>query len=73
MSKVRKNSRPKYDASELFADEDFDAEEFVDVMEEKQSQRNAGAAGGWRRIEEIRESKRLRQELLDFEDWDDLG
>jgi hypothetical protein len=72
VSKVRKNSRTKYDASELFADEDFDAEEFVDLMEDKKSERNAGTAGGWRRIEEIRESKRLRAELQDLEDWYDL-
>lgn len=73
MSKVRKNSGVKYDASEMFADEDFDAEEFVDLMEGRHSKKNAGSAGGWRRIEEIRESRRLRAELLDFEDWDDLG
>ena len=72
MSKVRKTSASKYDASELFADDDFDADEFVDLMEEKQSRRNAGKACGWRRIEEIRESKRLRDELLDFADLDDF-
>lgn len=72
MSKIRKQPRDKYDSSELFADEDFDAEEFVDHhMEEKKARRESDAPSGWRRIEELREKQLLRDQLLDYQDFDD--
>jgi len=72
VSKIRKQSGSKYDSSELFADEDFDAEEFVDHMEEKKARRESDAPAGWRRIEELREKQLLRDQLLDYADWDDF-
>jgi hypothetical protein len=73
VSKIRKQSGGKYDPSELFADEDFDADVFVEHMEDKKAKREADAPTGWRRIEELREKQMLREQLLDLEDWDDFG
>jgi hypothetical protein len=72
VSKIRKQSGSKYDSSELFADEDFDADEFVEHMEEKKAKRESDAPTGWRRIEELREKQLLRDQLLDYTDWDDF-
>ena len=71
MSRGRKQSRDSEDLSEIFADADFDADEFVEHMQDK-SDRGAGFRTGWRRLEALREERLLRRELSDFEDWDDL-
>lgn len=72
MSKTRKQSREKYDASEIFSDDEFDADDFVDHMEDRGSQHRSDARTGWRRIEELREARLLRKELRDLEDWQDF-
>jgi hypothetical protein len=72
VSRGRKQSRDTQDVSEIFADVDFDADEFVEHMEDK-TDRGAGFGTGWRRLEVLREERLLRRELSDYEDWDDLG
>jgi len=69
VSKIRKQSREKYEASEIFSDEEFDAEDFVDHMEDRGSQQKSEPRSGWRRIEELREEQYLRDQLLDLQDW----
>lgn len=71
MSKIRKQSGEKYDASELFSDEEFDAEDFVHQMDDKGPSHRAEARSGWRRIEELREEQMLRDQLLDLDGWDE--
>lgn len=73
MSKIRKQSRAQYDASEIFSDEDFDSGEFVEQMDGRDLQHRAEARSGWRRIEELREEQMLRDQLLDLDAWDDFG
>lgn len=73
MSKIRKQSREKHEGSELFSDDDFDTDDFVDQMEEKLSHHRMDARSGWRRIEELREERALRSQLVDLEDWDEFG
>ena len=72
VSKIRKQSSEKYEASEIFSDEEFDADDFVDNMEVKGSQHRQDERSGWRRIEELREEQQLRDQLLDFQDWEDF-
>jgi hypothetical protein len=72
VSKIRKQSREKYDSSELFSDEEFDAEDFVDQMDNKTSKHRTEAHSGWRRIEELREEQMLRDQLSDLDGWDDF-
>ena len=87
MSKARKQSRGEESSSEIFADDEFDAEDFVEHMDDKgashkqahahahahtQSQAQPHSRGGWRRLEELREQKMLRDQLLDLKDWDEL-
>ncbi|MDX1562763.1 MAG: hypothetical protein R3305_07535 [Gammaproteobacteria bacterium] len=69
MSKARKRSREESETTELFADEDFDAEEFVDEMHEKHAHHRHEARASWRRLEELSEEKFLRAQLRDWEDW----
>lgn len=72
MSKVSKRSRENSDSTEFFADEDFDAEEFVDHMEEADNRHRAKARSGWRHVERVREEELLRKELGGLEDWDEF-
>lgn len=73
MSKARKQSGEKFDTGEIFADDDFDAEEFVEHMDDKGATHSRPhAKGGWRRLEELKEQKMLRSQLLELEDWDDF-
>ena len=73
MSKARKQqSGEKLDSAEIFADDDFDAEEFVEHMDDKAAQQRTQSRGGWRRLEELREQKMLRSQLLELEDWDEF-
>ena len=75
MSKARKQSGEKFDTGEIFADDDFDAEEFVEHMDDKgnhQQRPQQQARGGWRRLEELKEQKQLRSQLLELEDWDEF-
>lgn len=61
------------ESAEIFADDEFDADEFVDNMEDKgHQQKHAQNRGGWRRLEELREQKMLRNQLLDIADWDEF-
>ena len=68
MSKVRRRSVENFDDADLFSDQDFDADEFIDEMEEKRSKR--AARPGWRRIEDLREMQLLRDQLQDWDDWE---
>lgn len=73
MSKVRKGSREKFDAAELFSDEDFDADDFVAQMDDKGHHHRSGPrTSGWRRLEQLREERQLRKELRDIADWEDF-
>ena len=67
MSKTKNRSEDEYDATEIFADPDLDPESFVETMEE----RNKRARTSWRRLEELKESKWLRAQLSDWDDWDE--
>jgi hypothetical protein len=79
VSKIRKQSSEKYEASEIFSDEEFDADDFVEQMEDKGSHHRhearpdprQDARSGWRRIEELREEQLLRNQLVDYADWED--
>jgi hypothetical protein len=73
LSKVRKQPSQKFESPEVFADEEFDAEDFVESMDDKgASQPRPHVRGGWRRLEELREQKQLRSQLLDLKDWDEF-
>jgi hypothetical protein len=72
VSKVRKGSREKFDATELFSDEDFDADNFVEQMDDRGHHQRSGPRTGWRRLEQLREEQQLRKELRDFADWEDF-
>lgn len=67
MSKVRRRSVDSFDDADLFADMDFDADNFIEVMEQKRSK---PARPGWRRIEDLREHRLLRDQLQDWDDWE---
>jgi hypothetical protein len=73
VSKVRKRSKEKTEASELFLDDEFDTDEFVEDMEAKGSHHRAEARSGWRRLEELREEQMLRDELGELKDWKELA
>jgi hypothetical protein len=72
MSKLRRHSGGRFDDSELFSDNDFDAGEFVEHMDTGTSHVRAKARSGWRRLEELREEKILRAELEELGEWDDF-
>ena len=50
----------------------FDDYELDEELEVEDSKAGEGAIPGWRRIEMFRESRMLRSELADFEDYDSL-
>lgn len=70
MNRSRKQSRDSMDGTEIFADADFDADEFVDEMDDKRHFKHESRAS-WRRLEEWRENRQLAKELNDL-DWDDF-
>ena len=73
MSKARKQSGAKLESNEIFADDEFDSEEFVEHMEDKaSSHKGPHSRGGWRRLEELKEQKMLRNQLLELKDWDEF-
>lgn len=66
MSKTKNRSEDDFDPTEIFADPDLDPESFVDSMEE----RNKRTRTSWRRLEELKETKWLRAQLSDWDDWE---
>lgn len=71
MSKARNRSRATSDHVEIFSDENFDTEDFVEQMDDRHCRSEPRA--GWRQLEAMREERLLRKQLDDFADWDDLG
>lgn len=67
MSKARNRSRTTSDHAEIFSDEDFDTDDFVEQMDDRHYRSESRA--GWRRLEEIRELRELQRNL---DDWADL-
>lgn len=73
MSRGRKHSNDNFEESEVFSDQDFDADEFVDSMEEASARPKRDRrmrASGWRIAEERREARWLRDHLQDWDDWE---
>lgn len=70
MSKVRKRSSEEFDGADIFADQDFDADTFVEDMDGKSEQHKFDSRAGWRRLEALRDERMLRNQLLDWEDLD---
>lgn len=68
MSRGRKQSEEdSFDATDIFSDQDFDSDSFVDKMEDdRQSGRSTRAA--WRRLEQMNEERQLRKLLDDYDD-----
>jgi hypothetical protein len=73
LSKARKQSREKPEQSnEIFADDEFESDEFVEQVDVKgASHKGPQSRGGWRRLEELKEQKMLRDQLLELKDWDE--
>lgn len=72
MSKARKPSRgEKFESTEIFAEDEFEGEEFAESVDDKGAAR-PHSRGGWRRLEELKEQKMLRNQLLDLKDWDEF-
>lgn len=67
MSKTKNRSEEDFDPTEIFADPELDPDSFVETMEDRQKRTRAS----WRRLEELKESKWLRAQLSDWEDWDE--
>ena len=73
LSKARKQSREKSESNEIFADDEFDSEDFVEQVDDKGAAHKVPhSRGGWRRLEELKEQKMLRDQLLELKDWDEL-
>ena len=66
MSKSKTSDYDDGDYADLLSDPDLDAEKFVDAMEEKRNY----SRQSWKRVEELRDSKWLRAQLADWEDFD---
>jgi hypothetical protein len=71
VNKAGKRSREKFDTAELFTDDEFDAEDFVEQMDDKHHHKAGAAKTGWRRLEQLREEQQLREQLRELGDWDD--
>ena len=72
MSKPRRQTKKQFDETELFSDDDFDADDFIEQMDSGSSQVRAKARTGWRRLEELREEQMLRAALSELSDWDEF-
>jgi len=73
MKTPRKTASVDYDDVELMSDGELDVEEFIDAMEEETASRDQpriSKRAGWRRVEELREARQLREQLVDWEDWE---
>lgn len=69
MSKIRKRSGKDSGAAELFSDDEFDTDDFVELMDEQDQRHRVETRSSARRIEELREERMLREALLDYDDW----
>ena len=73
MKTPRKTDNTDYEDVDLISDGELDVEEFIDAMEEETAVRDQPRIlkrGGWRRVEELRDARWLREQLDDWEDWE---
>jgi hypothetical protein len=71
VSKVRKRSGEELDGSDIFSDQDFDADRFVDDMDADGGQQKVDTRASWRRLEELKDERMLRDQLLDWDSFDE--
>lgn len=67
-----KPARADYDDVDLMNGGDLDLEDFIEAMEEETSLRDEPRRpkrADWRRIEELKDARWLRQQLDDWDDW----
>jgi len=73
MSKPKDRSSDDFDDFEVFSDPDFDADDFIDAMD-VDSVGPADAVGTVReRLDARREARWLREQLADWNDWNDIN
>jgi hypothetical protein len=75
MGRPRKPSANDFDDSEFFADKDFDLQSFMDQMESKDStggakRREKARRASIQRLDDYQESRWLREQLQDWDDWE---
>lgn len=74
MSKRRHSPEDDLDEGDLFSDREFDLDNFIDSMETQsnhRSPRRRRAKPAWQRVDDWRGEKWLRDQLKDWEDWDE--
>ncbi len=74
MSKRRHSPADDFDESDLFSDHELDLEGFIDSMEahgEHGSRKRRRVKPAWQRVDDWRDEKWLRDQLKDWEDWDE--
>ena len=73
MKAPRKSPSEDFDDPELMSDGDLDLDDFIDAMEEETELRHEPRSPrrpGWRRVDDLRDSRWLREQLNDWEDWE---
>lgn len=74
MSKRRHSETDDFDESDLFSDRELDLEDFIDSMEahsDRRSPKRRREKPAWQRVDDWRGEKWLRDQLEDWEDWEE--
>jgi hypothetical protein len=74
MRDPEKTSNEDFDEAEIVGDSELDVEEFIGSMEgggRKAAKSREPARAGWQRVDDFRDARWLREQLNDWEDWDE--
>ena len=73
MSKPKDQPSDDFDDFELFSDPDFDAEGFIEAMDEGPTGPAERIGSVRERLEARREARWLREQIADWDDWNDIN
>lgn len=71
MSRLRRRTDGDVDEFDAFQDGDIDIEFLADTAGAGKQKRAAKGKAAWQRVDERREIRLLREQLEDWDDWDE--
>jgi hypothetical protein len=73
MAKPKDQPADDFDDFELFSDPDFDADGFIDAMDDDSMGISTPMETVRDRLEARREARWLKEQLADWDDWNDIS
>lgn len=66
-----KTTSEEFDEAELLGEGDLNVEQFIDSMEGGRAEPPPPERAGWQRVDDWRDARWLREQLTDWDDWDE--